>query len=342
MDKTVQDTQRTAGLRSTLFALLSVLLILALLVPLFLPEADRTRGWFTLNRPLWLAVLAVLLVFGVAQLVQGKRDVLLLFQSEGDGKLSVSKLQLYLWLSVSAFALVYCVGVNYQIWDSGSKTWNAKTVIPGLPVFPWELMTLLGFSVGTFGIAKGIAVGTRTPQSESDSAATKTSGLVTADASDTTDMTKVQLLSWTIIACAIYVVDTLAAIRLTRSQSSLITSLPAVSSAILVLTGVSQATYLGNKLIVPRGPTLLSLGGDHAKPKDIVHVFGLNFGTTGSLTLDGVVWPTDSWKDGDVAFTVPINRPGTTTPYAKDDVIQVGIVAGGTPSVNKLPLTIVS
>jgi hypothetical protein len=294
--------------------------------------------------PLILALLGVLLVFSCALLVQGKNDILLLFQSEGDKKLSVSKVQLYLWTSVIAFSYIYIVAWNYGLWGAHL---GSQSAIPAPVQFPWTVLLALGLSVGTFGLAKGLAVGSAGPGQSAAPAnaaapphAPMMQGLVASDVTGAPDITKIQMLAWTVIAAVVYIADTVAQIALHDTQSTLVTSLPEIDYALLVLTGLAQGTYIGNKLIVPRGPVLSSLAPETAATGTTVHVFGSGFGSAGSVLVGGNAVQAQSWSDTDVAFQVP-SKPNTNppAPYGPGDPpVDVAIVCGGTRSANALPL----
>jgi IPT/TIG domain len=331
---------------------LAVLFVLVLVATVpFLP-ANSVSAWARAYLPLILALFAVLAVFGCALLVQGKKDFLLLFQSEGDKKLSVSKLQLYIWTSVIAFSYVYIVTWNYSTW---AAQMSSQKAIPAPLEFPWTVLLALGLSVGTFGLAKGTAVsysggGNASNQPHSrvaaadGGAATQTTamtpGLVASDVSGTPDITKVQMLAWTLIAAVVYIVDTVAQIDCTgcKDATGLITSLPPIDQALLVLTGVAQGTYIGNKLIVPRGAVLTAVSPAVVAPGGTAHVYGSGFGTAGSLLVDGTAATTAAWTDTDVTFTVPANKPNAGGPYTTGDKATLSMIVSGTPSANNLTL----
>lgn len=339
-----------------LWALVIALVVLFVLVLVatvpFLP-VNAVSAWARAYLPLLLALFAVLAVFGCALLVQGKKDFLLLFQSEGDKKLSVSKLQLYIWTSVIAFSYVYIVTWNYSSW--AAQIGSQKAIPPPLE-FPWTVLLALGLSVGTFGLAKGTAVSyagdgnasnqPQAPARAADAGATSqtaamTPGLVASDVSGTPDITKVQMLAWTLIAAVVYIVDTVAQIDCTgckETATGLIKSLPPIDYALLVLTGVAQGTYIGNKLIVPRGAVLTAVSPAVVTPGGTAHVYGSGFGTTGSLLVDGTAVTAGPWTDTDVTFTVPTNKPNAGGPYQAKDKATLSMIVGGTPSANTLPL----
>jgi hypothetical protein len=333
-----------------LWALIAAIVILAVLAavgtaPFF--QVPNVSPWAHSHLPLIFALLGVLAVFACALLVQGKNDILLLFQSEGDKKLSVSKLQLYIWTTVIAFSYIYIVAWNYGYWAANVGT---QTDIPGPITFPWTVLLALGLSVGTFGLAKGTAVGYGSGNASNQpappggagaaaSSAPMTPGLVASDAgSGTPDITKVQMLAWTAIAAIVYIANTVAQIWLHEAKPGLITSLPDIDYALLVLTGVAQGTYIGNKLIVPRGPVLTAVAPATVVGGGQAHVFGSGFGTSGTVLVDGVAATPGAWTDTDVAFTVPTTKPNSTTPYGPGDTAVLALIVAGTRSANQLTL----
>jgi hypothetical protein len=147
------------------------------------------------------------------------------------------------------------------------------------------------------------------------------------------------MLAWTIIAAVVYIVDTIALINFNQSHaSSLVTSLPTIDYALLVLTGVAQGTYIGNKLIVPRGAVLTAVSPAVVTPGGTAQVFGSGFGATGTLLIDGTAATTAAWTDTGVTFTVPANKPNAGGPYQAGEKATLSMIVGGTPSANNLPM----
>jgi len=77
-------------------------------------------------------------------------------------------------------------------------------------------------------------------------------GLLTDDAG-VTDLSKVQLMTWTLIAIGIYVYSLVPNITAIISQHQDL-GLPDIDTALMVVTGLSQGGYVGKKLVTLTQP----------------------------------------------------------------------------------------
>lgn len=153
------------------------------------------------------------------------------------------------------------------------------------------------------------------------------------------DFTKIQLLTWTVIAIALYLWQ-VSKIVLSGKPP---TGLPGIDPSLVVLMGLSQGAYMGRKLVPDTTPWLLSLDLKTATASEIgvgkeVRIGGKNFGGTqgGSLvTLNETPMPFQvvSWSGEEIKFILKAQLPPGTT--------YVGIVAGGQMSANALPLVVI-
>jgi hypothetical protein len=263
----------------------------------------------------------------------------LLLIEGADGRLSSSKAQWFAWSAV-------IVGSYVAVFAA-----RAYAGLGVAPTVPTNVLTALGFSTGTMAIAKGVTSAVANqgnkepPPTAANSQNTSMSGNLLTDDQGITDLSKVQMLTWTVIAVGVYLytVSTTIASILNLHTSS---GLPDIDGTLMVLTGLSQGGYLGKKVADAVGnpvtlsclvPTTASIGAP-------VTLYGANFGsgsTDSCLTIDGGVLPLanlSAWKDTKIVFTVPAAPPagGGWDGSARG----VGVVVDGKPSSSTLGLTV--
>jgi hypothetical protein len=238
-----------------------------------------------------------------------------------DGRLSTSKCQWFLWTLVIIGG--YCAVVAAR----GLR--GDLTADVGLPA---ALLTAMGFSTLTVATAKGITstytasfglVKSPTIDAGGTDPQPPTMGLLTDDGGDL-DLSKVQLITWTIVAVGIWialVLSTLGYIAFADAATfdPAKAALPDIGATLLVLTGLSQGGYLGKKLATlgsfdVRVDSLVpSTVGAMAPAPQRVTIFGVGFGDNsdgrGAVKLDGAVAKiAGPWTDGRVDFDVPAGR----------------------------------
>lgn len=174
------------------------------------------------------------------------------------------------------------------------------------------------------------------------------------------DLGKIQLLAWTFVGIGIYlalVLKKAGAILATTSLSEPCTAglacggLPDIDPALMVLMGLGQAAYLGNKLVTSTTPRLTGLYPAIGDDKTPITLTGTGLGDTqnGSIiTMDGFpATPTllssnanPGWQDTQITFDLPPEHPNARTPYdSLATPIQIGVIVGGQRSANTLPFT---
>jgi len=268
-----------------------------------------------------------------------------------DGRPSTSKLQWFLWTVVIIFSYtaVSC--------SSGFKT---------ISNIPPNVLIAMGLSVTTMAAAKGITVSyvdnrkivkSNVQKDKTDQTAVRGNkakqtvvqeykrdptagpGSLVQDDDGFPDLSKIQMLVWTLIAVAFYLLRTVQAIQGKESE------LPDIDAALMVLMGLGQGAYLGKKLTTTRVPRLTGLSPGSGNPGIEITIMGASFGDTqgGSLiTIDGnPIHPeVSSWQDAQVKFKIPARQPnGTGWPAGQR--IYVGLIVGGQDSTNALPFTVI-
>ena len=153
-----------------------------------------------------------------------------------DGRPSTSKFQFWLWTGVIIFAYtaIYSMKVKAGFFDP-------------IADIPKNVLIAMGMSVLTATAAKGITVSYISSARLTKTAATPgTSGIgaIFQDDNGFPDLSKVQIVAWTLIAIATYLIAVA-----NRIQTANFQSLPDIDSALMVLMGLGHGAYLGKKLV---------------------------------------------------------------------------------------------
>ena len=177
-----------------------------------------------------------------------------------DGLPSTSKFQWLVWIVVVLFSYA-------ALWVLRAKQGNysAITNVPG------NVLTVLGFSTATMAAAKGITVGyvnsgrsttkapvppvpgsavavaaSVVPPSVAPDAPAVAGGLLKDDAG-VPELAKIQMIGFTFVAVGIFLATVIHQIASNPPH----TSLPNIDASLLALMGISQAGYLGKKIVSP-------------------------------------------------------------------------------------------
>lgn len=264
-----------------------------------------------------------------------------------DGRLSTSKFQWFVWTiaAVGGFSALF----------AARALRGASAGDIGVPA---NILIALGFSTVTMATAKGITTayiaGGRVDKS-ADKSSLK-GGLLTDD-DGIADLSKIQLVTWTIIAIGIWtylVLTRLGDIAYAKNLDAASASLPDIPAALMVLMGLSQGGYLGKKLVTidAFNLSLDSLVPSTAKPKEIVALYGSGFGEAKSdamalpakdnsaVLVGGRKADTAMWSDGQIQFQVPELSPDNNS-WSGTEPVPVGVVMDGHMSDKTLTLTVV-
>ena len=185
-----------------------------------MPQSAKSGIWFVVAGVIWIGFLAIAwLSFGttvsrtpspyfyaflslaafywISVFVTGSANPFHIAMG-ADGRLSTSKFQFFVWTAVIVFVYVLLFG---------TLDWKHREILSSIP---YNVLLVMGFSVTTAVGAKGITVSylnsgqIAKPASAQAGGDTSLSGLVAHDDSGTPDLTKVQMLIWTVIATVVY------------------------------------------------------------------------------------------------------------------------------------------
>lgn len=287
---------------------------------------DPTLRWF-LDGPFFCGFLSLGLLWLIALAFTGNHPWDLV-QGQ-DGRASSSKLQLGIWTVAAIFAYVVMTVARIKNHE-----------LTPIASFPPGLLLAMGFSSSTAVAAKGItssyvASGRVAKTSATDGQSV--SDLVTNDGGQP-DLIKFQMLAWTIVAVAIFLVSLYEHVYGPKAD---LTSLPDIDETLAVLMGIGHGTYVFHKLTLNTSPVLTGISPSNGlgKPQTI-KVRGSGFGGSqngNAVTIDGVPVPSTSWTDTDVALNVP--PPNISGPaWVQGKQVRIGITVNGQDS-NTLPFS---
>lgn len=157
----------------------------------------------------------------------------LVFIEGADGRPSTSKLQWLMWLVAALFGYV-------AVLKAGHTTASAA--------IPYNMLLCLGFSTGTMAAAKAVTVSylnTGRIHKRSSNRAVKAQHSVTyllTDDAGVPDLSKLQMLAWTLLAIGAYVA---AVIKAVNAASA---TMPDIDQTLMALMGLGHGGYLGKKV----------------------------------------------------------------------------------------------
>ena len=266
-----------------------------------------------------------------------------------DGRASTSKLQWFVWTVVVLFSYV-------AIYVARAREHQYQA----LDEIPRNLLIALGLSATTMTAAKSITVSyissnkVQKPPADGagDAGATGTPSDVVKDDNGSPDLSKIQMLAWTVVAGAIYVITVVAQIgdihrRVWELKANTgVPGLPDIDASLMVLAGLAQGAYLGKKLVTTDTPRLVGLSPTQGKPGTLVTLTGQALGAQqfgSQITIDGVPISPDGikWQDDSIVFAIPSTQAGGVR-WSPPQRITIGANIAGQASVNPQTFTITS
>ena len=247
---------------------------------------------------------------------------------KGDaGRYSISKLQMLLWTGCFIFTF-FVVLV--------SRVLNGNGFVTELPE---ALLALMGISVTTFASAKAIVQGQQPPQEISPEAAAKNEETrptgteeskggadLILDSQGNTDISRLQLLAWTIIGVGLYLFEVFTLLKTTNGVGM---EIPDVNGTILALTIASSGGYLSKRLVwrKPKSPVVRVELVEQPKGEQRLFLYGVNFGLYSSDTGKNKI-EIRKTEDDDFA---PLNYDDTAKDWT--DTLLRGKAALGEPAL---------
>jgi IPT/TIG domain-containing protein len=288
------------------------------------PVTDTSKAWAIV-----IGFLALILLYIVTAVLSKRWNPKALVNGF-DGFASSSKLQWFLWLIVILFGYA-------AIWALRALQGDYSA----LSDIPVNLLTVLGFSTGTAAAAKGITsgyvqAGKVTKAGAPKGEPPKNTGGIFQDDGGAPDLSKIQMMGFTIIAIGIFVATVVHLILSAKTNANLTTSLPNIDPSLMVLMGISQGGYLGKKLVTFGTPALYPASPATGAPGTSVMLRGSNLGSpsasSSQLLLNGAP-QIATWSAGSVTFIVPPSDPATSAAWTGlPKAVQLVVSSGGQPS----------
>lgn len=252
-----------------------------------------------------------------------------------DGRPSSSKFQFWLWTItiIPTFCGLYAMQMKALGYSSVENEW------------PRNLLIVMGMSVLTTAAAKGITVGyISSNRLVKTSVAQDTGGSfsqIFLDDSGFPDLSKVQMLAWTLIAVVIYLISVV------HKYHTGDWKLPDIDNSLMVLMGLGHGAYLGKKLTSQDVTHLASLTPNSLPlanlPTDVT-IVGTSFGDSQGQSLisfDGAaaVVSVKAWSTTKIIVSFPGTQSDGSS-WKIGQTVLVGLLISGQGSDNKLPLSI--
>ncbi|MGH9761014.1 MAG: IPT/TIG domain-containing protein, partial [Blastocatellia bacterium] len=259
-------------------------------------------------------------------LATGKWDPLDIVEG-ADGRPSTSKLQFWAWTIVALFS--YVALYASRVLDAHDTSY--------IDSIPHNLLIAMGLSIGTATAAKTITAAYvqagKIAKTQVGSNERLFSSLFVDD-SGVPDLSKMQVLAWTVIGIAMYLITvgySIGSMHITHH----VESLPDIDPALMVLMGLGQGAYLGKKLVTTSTPRLTGISPSAAAAGAEVTVTGLAFGSAADgnqVTYDGKALlsvEADKWTDTSVKFLIPDKNPDGNAWPASGQQVLIGLISNG-------------
>jgi hypothetical protein len=202
----------------------------------------------------------------------------------------------------------------------------------------------MGFSIITLATAKGV-----TSAYVSTGRLSKTPGkpaladLVTQDDAMTPDLSKVQMLTWTLIASATYLYSVTQALPHFNGSN-----FPDINPALMALMGIGQGAYLSGKIIASQSIAIVRVDPPRGMaPGARLTIVGTGFGSSpGTVLFSDVVAAFDSssaspWSDTSISIIIPPTHTNHV-PFVNGETVYIAVLLQGTNSAatsNTIPYT---
>jgi hypothetical protein len=202
----------------------------------------------------WLEAFAVLAALWVLYLVINRSPRFWHLAVGVDGRYSSSRFHGLCWTIVvlGCYTATYCARVHV----GGAAS---------LAAVPPNVLTAMGLSLGTGAAAAGITSrrvgkGTeiKTPASPSERGFSR---LVTDDHGHP-DLAKGQLMAWTLVALAVYLVASADGVTRTMQATAgdALPAMPDIDTSLLVLSGIGQGAYIAHKALSAPSTVIAAVG----------------------------------------------------------------------------------
>jgi hypothetical protein len=292
------------------------------------------RGMLGTPHPMAYGFLAVGVMYMISVWITGRRSPLQAAIGT-DGRLSTSRFQFLFWTAVVAFTYAWLYAAR-----AAQGNWETINDLPA------NALLAMGISVGTLATAQGITTSylrSGLINKPSQPAENASAADLVANDNDAPDLTKIQMLVWTFIAAVVYLAQVAISWREYAVCVGPTCQFPDIDPALMVLMGLGQGAYLGNKLVTVNTPRTTSSAPTSGAWGTEVTLKGEAFGATPQwVTVNGVSVSVDAakWKDNEVAVSIPRKRPSDGGDWRFHETVQIGLVVNGRQGVGSAPFQI--
>jgi len=171
-----------------------------------------------------------------------------------DGRFSTSKFQWWLWTAVVFF--------SYTVLYSARALAGNFDPIAEIPA---NVLYVMGISTLTMAAAKGVTVsavgkGFNVKPDAADKKQKPSLKQVVTDDNGVADLSKIQIVAWTLLVSAIYIIQVVHAVP----DGGDIGDLPDIDRSLMLLMGFGSGGYLARKIVSPDSGALVR--ADAGKP----------------------------------------------------------------------------
>jgi hypothetical protein len=279
--------------------------------------------------PVHYGFLAAFLLYVLSVWITGRLSPLQTAMG-ADGRLSTSKFQFLIWTAVVVFSYA---------WLYAGRAQNNRLEV--INTIPQNVLLAMGISIVTMAGAKAITSSyilsgriNKPAPSEGASAAD-----LVANDNEAPDLTKIQMLVWTFVAAATYLVHVAGLAPAFYTCKPVETggcAFPDIDAALMVLMGLGQGAYLGNKLVTVDTPRITGSTPAGGAWGTKVKLTGAAFGATPQwVTVNGVQVPVDptAWKDNEIVVAIPHKRPSDSGDWRFNEMLYLGVMVNGRQGV---------
>lgn len=230
-----------------------------------------------------------------------------------DGYYSLANFQFFVWTLVFIFSLTTIKFV---------RLFNGN--FNPIEDIPQQLLLLMGLSVAVTPISGAISeikYPEKREDTEKDDKSKSFAGMLMEGGMPS--ITRYQMFAWTLISASIY----LFVVYTTLFDKNLdITNLklPDVDATLVFLMGLSQAGYIGGKLVTPGEIKITYVSPPKGEPGQKISIMGFDFGDLkGSVELDDKSASVEEWTRTRIDVKIPVMNP---------DTYDFKVIAGGRPT----------
>jgi len=202
-------------------------------------------------------LLAIGSVYVIGGVLGGAWNPLKLVEG-ADGRPSTSKFQWLFWtvIVLYSYVVLYVTRARFGYDDAMAE-------------IPTNVLYAMGFSAMTLTAAKGITVGyvnsQRLTKTAARSPADATISHLLTDDEGFPDLTKIQMMAWTVITGVIYLSRVIQLTYANIHRDADLLQMPDIDKSLMLLMGLGQGTYLGKK-VTSMDSKIDTGGGEAVKP----------------------------------------------------------------------------